>query len=93
MNLNEIFEKYNDEYLKFDRVENKLSKRRDIHAFLILDSLAPDDNPIISAASYEEICLSVNPDILKNVDDKVIIDLIRCGVWYESFYDCLKIYC
>jgi hypothetical protein len=93
MNLNEIFEKYNDEYLKFDRVENKLSKRRDIHAFLILDGLAPDDNPVISAASYDEICLSVNPDILKNVDEKVIIDLIRCGVWHESLYDCLKMYC
>jgi hypothetical protein len=40
--LQKMFEKHNDEYLEFNKIENKLSKRADLHAFILLDQLVPD---------------------------------------------------
>ena len=41
MNLQEIWDKHSDdEFLQFERVQNKLSIRPDIHAFMLLDKLA-----------------------------------------------------
>lgn len=91
-NLKEIFNKYQDEYLYFNRIENKLSRTRDIHAFLILDNLTQENYPLIRAAEHDEIYFETEPEKLKNVDEKVIIDLIRCGVVYDEKYNCLKMY-
>ena len=50
MNITEIYDKYGDEeFLKFERVENKRSQRPDLHAFLLLDELVPDKSDIIAA--------------------------------------------
>jgi hypothetical protein len=70
-----------DEFLKFDRVEKKRSKRPDLHAFLLLDELLPDDGDIVAAAEHDEIFLAPNPEDLARVATKEqIIELIRCGV-------------
>ena len=84
-----IWDKYSDddfdEFLKFDRVQNKLSKRADIHAFLLLDKLVPGDCDMVSAAEHDEIWLDVTPEELsKVVTTAQIIELIRCGVRYDS---------
>lgn len=70
-----------DEFLKFDRVENKRSKRPDLHAFLLLDELLPDDRDIVAAAEHDEIFLAPSPEDLARVATKEqIVELIRCGV-------------
>lgn len=52
INLKTEFAKHADcaEYLKFDRVEPKLSRRPDLHAFLLLDRLVPGIRDIIGCA-------------------------------------------
>ena len=89
MNLQEIWEKHRDgdgdEYLKFDRVQNKLSNRPDIHAFLLLDNLVPGTFDMVSAASHDEIWLAVEPEELEKVaNEDQIVELIRCGVRLDS---------
>lgn len=77
-----------DEYLKFERVEAKLSERPDLHAFLILDRLSPAKFPkedIVSSSEHDEIWLSVDPKIVAaNATTKDLVDLVRCGVAYDD---------
>jgi hypothetical protein len=94
MNIAEVFEKYSDEeFLKFDRVENKRSKRADLHAFLLLDTLIPGDSDMVSAAEYDEIFLEVSPDKLAEVaTEEQVLELIRCGVRLDSYTDSLAMF-
>lgn len=72
------------EFLKFERVENKLSKRPDIHAFLLLDQLVPGDRDMICSASHDEIWLETDLEKLAAVaEPEHIRDLVRCGVRYD----------
>jgi hypothetical protein len=85
MNIEDMEALFNDdemdEFLKFDRVENKRSKRPDLHAFMLLDELFPDDSDIVAAAAHDEIFLAPNPEELARVATKEqIVELIRCGV-------------
>ena len=83
--LSEIFELENDEFIKFERVENPLHPRPDICAFLLLDKLVPDTQDIVCATSHDEIHLSVDPEELAKVITRAdIITLVRCGVMYSG---------
>ena len=86
IDLEATFEKHADEYLAFDRVENKLHARPDLCAFLLLDKLVPGEGEdIISASEHDQFYLSVEPDELAEVateDD--ILTLVRCGVMYSE---------
>lgn len=95
LNLIEIFEKYKeDDYLEFERVENKLHERPDLCAFLLLDKLLSDPcKNIVSDAGHDQIYLGVDIEKLADVateDD--IVTLIRCGVLYESDTDSLYMF-
>lgn len=83
----ELFNRYEScEYLAFDRVANKLSKRHDLHAFIVLDKLFPDDYNIIECASHDEIYLSVNVEEFAEVaTEELIIELVRCGVFFDGY--------
>jgi hypothetical protein len=86
--LHELFEKHNDEFLKFERVENKRSNRDDLHAFLLLDSLVPGSGDIVAAAEHDEIWLDIAPkEFAKVATEAHIIELTRCGVRYDRQND------
>lgn len=54
IDLKEAFNKHGDEYLKFERVENKLHSRHDLCAFLLLDRLLPrEGRDMVCADSIE----------------------------------------
>ena len=92
-NLKEFFDSNEDEFLKFDRVENPLSNRLDMHAFMLLDKLAPGTREMVSGAEHDEIYLSIELERLNGVaTDSQLIDLIRCGVRYDHSYDCLVMF-
>ena len=75
-----------DDFLKFDRVQNKLSKRPDLHAFLLLDSLLPGTSDIVAGAMHDQIWLCSNVDDLAEVISvEQVKDLVRCGVMYDSY--------
>ena len=89
MDLKEIFEKYNDEYLKFEKIpeHERLSDRPDLHAFILLNQLAPAPNggDIIGGSEHDEIWLNFNIEKLSEVaTEEQIRDLIRAGVRYDD---------
>ena len=80
--IESVFEKFHDEFLRFEKVEDKSSERMDLHAFNLLDSLFPDDRRIIAAAEHGEIHLSIKIEDLEktSISEDQVRDLVRCGV-------------
>lgn len=79
------FEKYEDEFLKFERVAIKRSRRPDLHAFIVLDEISPSadgkSQDVLSAAEHDEIWLSFDlDDVAAEITSDQVKDLIRCGV-------------
>lgn len=87
--LQALFEKHDEEYLKFERIENKYSKRHDLHAFILIDKIlanSEDQYDIISAAEHDEIFLNANmEELARLITEEQVIELIRCGVRYTEF--------
>lgn len=93
--LQTLWEKHMDgEFLKFDRVQNKFSQRNDVHAFILLDKLVPDDNTdMVSAAVHDEIWLGIDvKDLLEVITEEQVIELVRCGVRWDSSINCLAMF-
>ena len=87
------YNKHEDEFLKFERIENKTSNRADLHAFNLLDKLVPGHLDIVAAAEHDQIWLEVSPKELSKVaTEEQIIELIRCGVFYDSENDSLSMF-
>lgn len=79
--LRELFEEHHNEYLKFDRVNNKKHSRPDLHAFLLLDELVPNLGDMIVGAIQDEIYLEPElSDLAPVISTEEAVDLIRCGV-------------
>lgn len=89
--MEELFEKHNDEYLEFGRVENKTSRRADLHAFNLLDRLVPGEtDDMVVGAEHDEIYLAISGEALAAaVTPDQIVELIRCGVRYDDGTDSL----
>ena len=94
INLYETFKKYNGEYTKFDRVENKLHDRPDLCAFLLLDKLLPNAGcDLVCAAVHDIIYLEVDCEKLSSVaTEEDILMLRRCGVFYDTETDSLAMF-
>lgn len=87
MDINERWESLTDdggEYLEFDRVENRLSSRRDIHAFILLNNLFPGDGDIVCSAGHDQIWLDASEENVESLTDEQIIELSRCGVMLDD---------
>ena len=92
MSIQEFFEKYDDEYLKFDLVESKRSSRPDVHAFILLAELFPRDRDLISAATHDEFFLDITEEEIESLSEDQVCELHRCGVRYDSENDCLAMF-
>ena len=91
--LHDKFELVNDDYSKFELVENKRSSRPDLHAFLVLDEIfTSNGRDIVAAATHDVIYLDVDGDELVKLMDSEILELVRCGVMYDSESDCLSMF-
>jgi len=87
LDLGEVFERYENEFLKFSRIVEPRHLRPDICAFLMLSdlSISYQDRDIIYGAEHDEIWLSADPtEIAANATEEQIRDLIRCGVFYSD---------
>lgn len=96
MKLKDTFDKFNetDEHGKFERVENKLSSRPDLHAFILLNQIVPGTSRMISAAEHDEYFLDVEIDALEiaGITEAQVLELIRCSVRYDEDNDCLALF-
>jgi hypothetical protein len=87
MTAHELFKLHKDEFGKFERVENKMSNRRDLHVYLMLDKIFPmkDDetiNCIIDWATVGEIGLFPTTEQIETLTSDQIRDLVRCKVTF-----------
>jgi hypothetical protein len=79
--IEQFFEDNNDDFLKFELVENPRSKRPDLHAFLLLEELVPGDKDILDAAEHDEVWLSIELSELEGkITEEQLLELIRCGI-------------
>ena len=78
-----------DEFLGFEKVQNKRSNRPDLHAFLLLEELLPGKTDMIVGAEHDKIWLDFEGVHVAALTDEQIIELSRCGVMYDEDHDCL----
>jgi len=91
--LVELFEKYDEEFLQFDKVLDRTSHRPDLHAFVLLDKIIPGSTDIVSGAEHDEIFLGIDlEEFARRVTEEQIVELNQCGVRYASEYDCLAMF-
>ena len=97
MNLQETFEKFDNESNRFHLIENKLSTRRDLCGFLYLEKLCPAyperDIDLIAASDRVQIYLSTDCDELAKVaTEEDVLYLCRCGIFYDDDQECLSMF-
>lgn len=84
---------YDYKFLNFDKIENKFSNRPDLHAFIMLDRLSPipkyPSEDLISNSEHDEYYLSVSQEVIANLTKDQVIELLRCGIYYNSEFNCL----
>jgi len=92
MKTSEQFHKYEDEFLKFERIPlaKRLHLRPDICAMLYISNLFPEaiGIDIIIFAEHEIFGVPI-PDKLTDED---VIYLSRCGVHYSTEFECLAFF-
>lgn len=78
----------------YDKVKTEvLSEVPDLHAFLLLDDLFPNpDNDMIAAAEHDKYWLDVDGEAIAKLTDDQILELVRCGVIYDSDVDSLAMF-
>mgnify|MGYP000625035981 CR=1 FL=1 len=85
----------NDERdLKFENIENKLSKSRLTHALLLFERILKDDMPksAIGGAEHDIIFLldAESEEIFfERVTNEELMEIFSCGVSYHEHYDSL----
>ena len=90
-----IFSEFEDDFLEFEKVKDKLSNRPDLHAFILLDKLVPGKKgmDLISASEHDEYYLSIEPEKLAKVATKdQLRDLHRCGIRHDPSNDSLCVF-
>lgn len=91
--LENFLDDHENSYLQFHEVRIKKSSRPDLHAFLILNELFPDEKNILFAAEHDEVRLNVNMDeFCKRTTKEIVLDLHRCGILYDKLNDFLFMY-
>ena len=90
IDIQSAFDAAEEDFLKFNRVVDKLHTRPDICAFLLVDKLCPGEDDMVSHAQHDEIFLTVDPDALALVATEAdILTLVRCGVRYSEDSLCM----
>lgn len=88
----ELVTKDGEEFLKYDRVTGKHTRRKDLHAFIILDTIFPGTSDIVASAEHDQIWLDVDSEQIERLTDDQILMLSRCGVFYDSEVDSLAMF-
>jgi len=93
--LENLFEIHEDQFLKSENIKKRKHSRPDLCAFLILDELQhrsdgiDSSENIVTHAEHDIIYLHISPEsILSVITESDILDLIRCGVCFNSDESC-----
>jgi len=87
----ELFERHNDEFLKFERIPKCDLKhpRKDLCAFMYLHERFGGEGGAIAGAEHDQIWLDWDYELLTEED---VIYVLRCGVMYDSETDSLSMF-
>jgi hypothetical protein len=91
--MTELFKKYGDsvsynDFEKFEKIDKK-SKRKDLHAFLLLDEILGDScsDDMVSEAEHDQIYLGVDMELLaEKITEEQVKELVICGVFISEGY-------
>lgn len=87
------FSKYMTEYCNFDNITEKYTNKRDLNALILLDKLFPDTSNIIRSVESHIICLNISlEDLINKASEEQLLNIIRCGIWYDSAKERLFMY-
>ena len=93
VNIELIFANNDGEYGKFEMVEDKLSNRPDLCAFLLIDKLLGGSRDMVCASEHDQFYLEADCEVLSlRATEGDIITLIRCGVMFDSETDSLAMF-
>lgn len=93
MNIQETFDKYEDETMDFNLVKDKFSNRRDLHAFILLDKLIPNGYLIIRAVEHDQIWIEIElKELEENLTEAMVLELLHCGVHYDKEMESLYMF-
>ncbi len=71
--------------LDFGDIPNKRSKRPDLHAMLLLESIFPDrDGDMVCSAGHDQIWLDFGEEESEKLTDEQIRELCLCGVFFDN---------
>jgi hypothetical protein len=92
-----FFEERADDFGKIEDVKTarRLHRRADLNAFLLLDKLLTNgnDSAILVDARNEQVWLSPKPwEVMQRASEEDLLDLVRCGVFYDEDNDSLSMY-
>lgn len=89
MTVKELFDKHDDEHLKFERIPDheRPYKQPDLCAFVYLAGKLPCVGDVVSDASHDEIYLGFEE--LERLTEEDVLYIVRCGVMYDEDNDCL----
>lgn len=91
--MDRLFKEADSPFGAFDKLENKRSLRPDLHAMMLLDSLAPVDPEkyffdAVSAAEHDKIWFGFDPErVAAVITPEQIIELEMCNVHYSRDED------
>lgn len=79
---------HEDNFLKDGDIGTSLTKRRDLAAFLLLDSLVPGTGDIVGSAEHDELYLDVTLAELAQagISEAQVQILLRCGVFCSDHH-------
>ena len=89
MDIETLFEQCANEDLRFEKIKIKFSKRSDLHAFILLDKLFPENQDIIGSAEHDKIWLNIDDEQIQNLSKAQILELSRCGIFYDEDSLCM----
>ena len=90
--LKKLIDANEDEFLKTSNFSDtaiaQLTERPDLRAFLLLDRLVRGSFDIVAGAEHDEIFIDVTPEaVAEGASSEDILNLVRCGVRYDSDTD------
>lgn len=90
----EIFNQLADEPI-FPKVSEQLSHRRDLNGMMILANLFPEPTQLdfICCAEHDQIWFDVDINQLaERATEQQILDIMRCGIWFDSNIESLTMF-
>ncbi len=92
MNVEELFEKHEDEFLNYEGDPDLSNLVRDVYIFNKLEPFVKGGY-LIGSAPYDEMYFTVNTrEVTNTLSEEEMIKLIRCDLRHSSDHECFVMF-